>query len=279
MSESDYDRLLRALADVDEPTPAWVPDDDQLRRYRAGGLDEDESTRVELALGRSAAARERLAALGGVDLAKPSPATRARVLATLEPSRGATRVTPRPTPRRAWWQAVAAAAAVVLTIGYCYLPERGLPDTLRYVAEVRGLEVSRGATVSDRADEATARAVPDTLLRLTLTAVENGSSEVAYGLYRQSGSRLERVAEAEGLRLETGPGGAEFQIPAARLVGERPGSHRIFLVAARPGNLPDRLTLASGADPLVVLAEDGRRRVQSVRIELQEPASPASLTP
>ena len=286
MKPIDPAELLRALADVDEQVPDTLPADDVLRQYREGALSQGDAAAVEAVLAQSPVARERLAALANVALPAPPPAVRERVLAVHAASSNAGSPAPRRTSsrrarrgsRRVWWGAAAAAAAVVLALGYGLRPVEPLPESLAYMVTARGIETSRGVdpNASDTTTAAVIEATGDTLVLLSLAAVDVGAPGLDYALYRPTGgsppTNLERVPSLPELRSEAGAGGVIFEVPAAVLLGEEPGDYVVYMVAARRGDLPERLRLSPQIDPLDVLTDDGRRRAHAVRVVLRETA-------
>jgi hypothetical protein len=267
-----------------EDAEAAAPDEQQLRRYLAGSLSAAEQEALEHRLARSPAGRQRLAELRGVEPARPSARVRAQVLAALpspEASAGlrpgaarAAQTTGEPPSRRrggrwlgarSWplkslrgrraWQVAAAAAVVLLAVaGLQWLrPTHRTVVVADFELAASALAVDRSGPVAGDAgtDEggtgAVLRAFPSTRVAIRATTDSPTRGAVDYGLYLLRNQRLERV-ELDAVVYRYG---GEFEAPARRIVGDRPGRYSLFVAAGAHGRLPD--SVAAGSDPLAAL--------------------------
>lgn len=260
MNPTEPDDLLWEISRRDEPAGGPPPPDEVLAAYREERLSEEETERIEALLAASPAARARLAELAGVAAPAPPAAVRARVLARF-PGR------PAKNPARRWLPAAALAASLILAIGYSVLNTPSLPTGLAY-------EVTAGGIARDRSTErptGIVEAFPDTRVRLAVEPRGDALADVAFGIYLERGDRLERLATGGRIALETRRGAAVLTAPASALVGERPGTYGLYLVVARPGDLPDGYDLKPGVDREAILEDGGRRLAYPVRLTLLAP--------
>lgn len=261
MTAMDPEELAWRLAAEEPDVPLGEPvSNDTLRAYRQGELAADEREALETRLARDPEVRRRLVRLAEVQPSPPSPELRERVLRSFEEATGR--------GRRRWLPAVAAAALVALAILVPVLSDRSpdgstgpLPRELAFEVVVTGLAEAR----SDPRASATVEAEPETTVRILARATSSMDSPLALAVYRRSPDGLRRVAEAP---VEPDRGAAELSVRAADLLGREPGRFQVFVVVARPGDLPARVPLAVEADPETALAENGHRRVYARELVL-----------
>ncbi len=271
MKSIDSEELLSRLAEAEDEDPdeaaAW-PTEALLADYRAGRLPPEEEERLELAMARDRALRHRLLALAAV---RPVPAAESAAIPRV---REAVLAAAWPAPRRGLWAAAAAlvAAAILpwLLLRDGQPPERPLPE---YAVEVAGLAVERDGAPTDGPGSAVAQALPQTRVSIVATAEGEPVAGVDYGLYRQRGARLERLPTGGAIEIEARPEAVVLEAEAEDLVGEAPGTHTLFVVVARQGELPRGLVLATGEGAVQALEDGGARRVLPVVIELKDPLS------
>lgn len=298
--DEPHEELLWEMSRSDEIEGTAGPDDETLRAWREGELDEAEARAVEAALAASPETRERLAARAGVEAEAPPPALRRRTLERFGPSRDA--------GGQRWWKPVVAlAASLVVALGLLQLFRTGdpepLPGDLAFDVAVSGLADTRGTGTPAAGMETDAAAPPvaahpETRLRFAVMPRGSAVADLDFGLYRllpaaapsgeevgrgDGNRRLERVADSDpaGGRatFRVDRGAATLSAPASELVGPLIGSksarHTLYVVVARRGDLPpDRLEVAEG-EPAALLATDGRRLVYTRPIELLSPGSDA----
>jgi len=253
--------------------------DDLLRAYREGDLPPRERRRVEERLAASAAARARLAELGGVSAVAPE-AVRRRVLAARPGAAGGGRRW-RPAADLRFAAALAAGlavAAVALWLARAPGPAPPIPEDA-YEVTVQGLAGFRSAPgPGNGAPGGPVEALPET--RVTLRVEPRGAPDpaVELALYRRLGERLLRVPEAAPVEVVEGRGAAAFSAPAAALVGPEPGLRTVFVVAGRRGELPAELALerAGDGEAASLLAAGGTRFVRPVRLRVL-PAPPVTV--
>jgi hypothetical protein len=256
------------------------PDDATLRAWREGRLGEDEARAVEAALAASPEARERLAALAGVEAQAPPAELRRRTLRRFGPAEA--------TGGGRWWRPVVAlAASLVVAVGLLQLFGAGEPDPLpgdlAFDVAVRGLTDTRGAVTDTGAEPATA--YPETPLRFAVTPRGAAVADLDFAIYREApgGERLVRVADSDpesGLTtIRVDRGAATLTAPASDLTGplngSAPGRHTLFVVVARRGDLPPEELEVGGDEPAALLHDGGRRLVYPRPIELLPPGSGA----
>ena len=253
MTRKDVDRLLWEISRHSEERDDRPLDDAVLVAYRRGELSAGEVARVERRLAASAVARRRLAELAGVKVgaapppkpsaARPAPATRSGP------------------PSRSGWRLAAVIAITVITggLGLLWLGGDGGPPE-----ELAGrFEVTVEAEAVARSTAATEWVRPETRVEIRIEPTELASAGLEFGLYRLRGDLLERIPAAPPVELTVHRGAASFVAPAAALVGDAPGEHRLFVVAGASGDLPARLRLAAGEEPVERLGAGGRRFVAS----------------
>jgi len=254
MSAMTPEERLWKVSGVETDQGGTVPPDDVLRAYRAGRLPAPELERIERVLCRSARARERLAELAGTSLAVPRARIRRRVLESERASRWRWPV------GRAGSAAALLALAALGSFGYHWLsPDRApavanpIPPGLEFDVRVEGLSVVRSSP-------GTTTALPGTTIRITVEPRQDAAAGLEFGIYTLRSGSARRLAPSAGLRLETARGAAVFTATAERLVGDAPGTHELFLVAAREGALPEAVTLYPDrpVDELLAAASGGR---------------------
>jgi hypothetical protein len=261
MNPTEPEDLLWEISRRDEPAEGPPPPDEALQAYREGRLPEEEALRMEALLAASPAARARLAELAGVAAPAPPAAVRSRVLARF-PGR------PSRSPVRRWLPAAALAASLVLAIGYSVWNTPSLPAGLSYEVTAAGIARDRSAGKTAEALEA----FPGTRVRLVVEPRGEALADVGFGVYRERGRRLERLATSGGgLSLEVRRGAAVLTAPASALVGDRPGTYDLYLVVARPGDLPAGYDVTTETDREALLEDDGRRLAYPVRLTLLAP--------
>lgn len=251
----DPEDLLWELSSLELEDDGPIPDDEALRRYRAGEMTPQEAAGLESALACSRQARRRLAELSGIQPPQPSPALRTRVTAALPPRK---RRLP-PVWRRAGLSAAAALLAVVaaqlLWVGG---PSPGaLPE---YQIQASGIAEERSGPVPG---VDAIRAYPETRVRIRLTARNNPSEAVGYALYRLQGNQLERLA----VTFRKFRGAALLDAPGSELA-PWPGSWQLFAVAAWESKLPSNQMLRPGENPEDALRESSAGQVFSLRLDL-----------
>lgn len=219
------------------------PSDEVLEAFRAGRLPAPEARRVEAVLAQSPAAWGRLAELARLDVSRPSPELRSRVLEAFVAGQGGSR-------GYRWMAAAALAAALILGLGRQLLlsPGETTPPP-GHTVEIAALRQERSLEGSSSAAEA----YPDTPVTITASA-ETAAADLVYGLYRATPaddaarfvvSSLEPEGSAVEVRVYRGA--VELMAPARELVGPSPGEHRLYVVVARGESLPPTLSLASGS--------------------------------
>ncbi len=164
------------------------------------------------------------------------------------------------------WAKAAAIFAVGCSVFLLTRAPAPLPEELSYDVAAEGLAAVRSPQPGAREVEA----YPDTLIRITASPRPTAVKRVEFGLYRQSGTRLERIGFGGDVSLEVVRGAAVVSARAAALADPARASTRLFLVAARPGDLPASFELGS-ADARGTLERQGRRRVYPVEIRLLQP--------
>lgn len=280
--DEPHEELLWEMSRSDDIEGTAGPDDETLRAWREGRLGDGEARAVEAALATSPEARERLAALSGVEAQAPPAELRRRTLRRFGPAEavGGTR----------WWKpVVAVAASLVVAVGLLQLFGLGepapLPGDLVFDVAVRGLTDTRGAVTppdpTGGAEPATA--YPETPLRFAVTPRGAAVADLDFAIYRalpsgegSGGERLVRVADSDpesGLAtIRVDRGAATLTAPASDLTGpsngSTPGRHTLFVVVARRGDLPPEELDVAGGEPAALLRDGGRRLVYPRPIEL-----------
>ena len=246
--------LARWLAETAEDGSGELSGE-ELAAYREGRAEPDVAAEIEARLAADPGARERLAALAGLRLPEPSRATRDAVLAGFA---GARHGVPRKRPARRilGWLAAAAALLAVALATWRLADRFARPAVPSYQATIAGLADNRAAPVSGT----TARALPETVIRIEALPRDAAVPGIELALYRQSGRGLERISETTLRRLPAGRGAAVFEARAADLVGTVPGKHLLFLAAAPDGGLPRLLEQAQN--------ERSGRRLIPLEIEI-----------
>lgn len=251
--------------------------DDQLAAYREGRLATDDAASCEGHLVRSPEARARLAELAATPSATPPPYVRDAVLASFEASfrrPAAPALGSAHGPLRGSLLKTAAIAALglgmLLLVRLSLVPPEPLPADLAYDVEAEGLATVRQAVPGGREIEA----YPETRVRITASPRPAAVKEIEFAVYRQSAGRLDRLELGSGLVLETIRGAAVLTGEARDLLLPDTGATRLFLVAARPGDLPATVELASSG-AVEALEQAGRRRAYPVVIHLRpQPTAP-----
>lgn len=270
-----YDELLWELSRLEDssttrgesPGSGRSLDEETLRAWRDGCLEQAEAEAVEAALAGSQEARERLMALADLEPEALPPALRDRVL-----DRFATR--PRSGSLRWWKPVVGLAATLIVAIGVGYLlsgrAPAPLPAGLAFDVVASGLAESRGETAP--AVDSVVVAYPGTRVRLELTPRSVAVAGLDFGLFRVRAGKLERLAPSGAVDarvdLQVERGVATLSGRASELVGSEPGHRTLYVVVARQGDLPPPVSDVSGKEPVAFLAADGRRLVYSQSITL-----------
>lgn len=261
MNRIDPEFLLRELARVPEAADGEPVPADLLAAYRAGTLSAAETEQLERRLAASPEARERLAATAGVRLDSPGERVRRAVLD------GETAGSRPVVPRRRWRRAiraVAAAAMVAVAVGLVWRTQ-GPPAE---APPLPGFEIGlAGGLASDRAHAVTgSRIVANPHSRVTVAfRPQRAVAGLEFGLYREKGGRLEPLRPGGAIRQVLGRGAAEWTARAADLVGDAPGTHTLWAVVAREGELPEGTGLVPADLP------QGGRVVQTLVITLRPP--------
>ena len=269
MSPLDVERLLWELAADSDFRPAAattrIPDDDTLRAFRDGALNDEEAREVETALAANWRARERLAAVAGVDLPAPDSALREAILDRSFPA--------APVERSGrWWPAAAAFAAAAMlatALSYPLLRPPTLPAQVDYQVSLTGLAAERSASEAREL----VHAFPETRIRISVEPVGVSVDGLEIGLYRQRELRLQRLIPDDHLRLETYRGAGLFEAAAEDLVGLEHGIHSLYVVVAKRGDLPPEVVLKPGEDPQEAIEKNSRRRAYARRIQVESSAA------
>jgi len=249
-TKNDPEELLWELSRLNEEGEAGPSvSGEELEAWRAGRLSEADAERVEARLAADPAARTRLAELAEIRPPAPPAAVRDRVLARFAGE----------APRRRvlrWLPAAALAAALLAAIGISLVGPSRLPGGLEYDVTAQGLARERSA---DR--PGAFEAYPETRVRIAVEPRGEAEAGVEIGLYREKDDRLERVP----VRVEMDRGAAVLTGTASALVGTAPGPHDLWIVVARPGDLP------SAGDPRKLLEDQERWRAYPLRLTLLTP--------
>lgn len=257
-SPDDFDALLwemgRKLSEQDVEELAA----EEIAAYRGGRLPVAEAEELEQKLGQAPEGRRQLARLAGPAPVLANPAVREKVMASFSV---------RPRLVSGTWAKVAAIFAVGCSVFLLTRAPASLPEELSYDVAAEGLAALRHPSPGAREVEA----YPDTLIRITASPRPAAVKEVEFGLYRQSGTELERIGLTGGVRLEVVRGAAVIAGRAADVADPAQASTRLFLVAARRGDLPGSLALRS-SDARGALERQGRRRAYPVEIRLLAPS-------
>ena len=219
--------------------------------YREGRLAAAAAAKLEEQLAANPEARTRLAGLVGVEAASPPPEIRERVLARFESRQSESARRTRSASRRTGWTRRAgmrrflqAAAVLIAGLGaMLWLRPPTLPPELAFDVQARGLAEKRSEAVGAEL----VHAYPSTLLKITAAPRGVAIEEVDFALYRVRDERIERVAQGPDVRLDVERGVATLTARAGAIVKSGPTTTNLFLVAARPGDLPDAFA-PTGAD-------------------------------
>ncbi|MCB1055031.1 MAG: hypothetical protein KDD11_05910 [Acidobacteria bacterium] len=267
---------------LEERDAGHLPSDEVLEAFRLGHLSEEECQALERWLGRDGAARARLAQLGGVRAEGPAPWVRDAVLSAFggspdrpeRVSRAAKGETPRrsgrPGRRAGWggwgrWAATAVLAAGLATVlVWTTMGPTALPTGLAYQVQGTGLAETR----SVQAASPVLKALPDTLVRIVVTPVDVAEKDVKFALFRRRGELVELLPTGSDIRLRVDRGTAVFEARAEDLVGRDVGEHTLYVVVARPGDLPAPSLTISDESIESLLAEGGRRLVYHQPLQL-----------
>lgn len=272
MTRIDLEDLLWRLADSPSDRPSEPTEDGGegdtgemelpdavLIAYREGRLAEARRRQVEDRLATSPAARRRLVELADLPAPAGFVALRRRVLEgrTREDSAAPRSDSPRSDSpwrdplwrRRAGWLAAAALVVTFLGLGLM-LSTPDLPPLPEIQASIDGPAEVRGGQGEPAGSDSTT-ATPDTPVTVGIH-VDPARAGVAVALYHHDteAGALRKLAVAA-----TWPdrGTARFRALARELVGERPGVHRLYAVAAWEDHLPPPRRLAAREDPLQAL--------------------------
>ncbi|MCB1037775.1 MAG: hypothetical protein KDD47_28335, partial [Acidobacteria bacterium] len=230
--DEGLDPRLSQMALSDPSTGRWleIPEDPEADRlldaYRTGALEADERRLVETRLRREPVLRRRLARRAGLAPELPE-GLRERVLDTISKKHGISGGS-----HGTRW--LAAAALLLLGVAtVLLLPARRLPPEVAYQVEVRGLAQTRDLGSGGGTAEASA----GTVVRIVARPEQTLATEVTFGIYRQTADELQRVPEAV-LDLERHGDAATLSVRADELIEGDPGFYTLYLVVARPGDLP-----------------------------------------
>lgn len=260
MAKYEVEALLRALAvhTAQEDQPETV-EPAVLDAYRRGEFDAGAAAALEIRLASSQTARRALVARGSESV-RPPAHVRAAVLASIRPARN-----------RTWWS-LAAAAIFVLTLLGVQVLHRGRASLPPF--EISALDPSavRGAPGADFTANNTVSLPADDPLLLLVRPTWDSVPGTELGLYRRLGTVIERVDERPWVVREAPEDAGRFLVDsAAMLVGDRPGSRTIWVVAAWRGELPERLELrADSSDDAAFgrLADGGRRQPHPIVVTI-----------
>lgn len=261
MSQIDLEDLLWQLADSrpdrrsdrrsevlgDDHEEQEQPDlpDAVLAAYREDRLDEPRRRQVEELLATHPADRRRLVEL--TDLSPPAglKSVRRRVLQD-----GVMPVHRPHWPGRLGWLAAAALVVGALGLGL-WIATPSLPPLPEIHAHIDGLAVVRNGGEEPTASQQATTATPDATVTVGIH-VDPARAGVEVALYRHDTETgiLHRLPVPATWRDRST---ALFRAPARELVGERPGSHRLFAVAAWENHLPSPRPLAPQEAPLEAL--------------------------
>lgn len=282
MNEMETDRLLHAMGQLEERGAERLPSDEILEAYRLGHLSGEESRALEVRLGSNAAARARLLQLAGERAAGPAPWVREAALssfggstpksarafrATTGDPRSGSRKMGRPAGWEGWgqWAAAAVLAAGLATaLVWTSTRPEPLPAGLAYEVQGSGLATTRSASTTSPV----IKAFPETLVRIVVTPADTAEKDVIFALYRRQGERVELLPTGTDLRLRVDRGSAVFEARAQDLVGRLFGEHSLYVVVARPGDLPPSQITASDEPIEPLLAAGGRRLVYHQPLQL-----------
>ncbi|MCB1035532.1 MAG: hypothetical protein KDD47_17040, partial [Acidobacteria bacterium] len=122
-----------------------------------------------------------------------------------------------------------------------------------------------------------AEASAGTVVRVVARPEGTLGTAVVFGLYRQAAGELHRIPES-ALDLQLHGGAATLAARAGDLIQGEPGLYTLYLVVARPGDLPSSLSTKSGESPQDRLSDGGRRRAYpfSIRWLPELPAEPST---
>lgn len=281
MTRPDTKELLWELSRLAEGEPTTTPSDEVLEAYRSGALSQEQAAQVEVLLGRDAAARKRLAELAGLSPPPLPKSARRKFLQAVpvrdreRPSGARLRRVPRhPVVLPRHWLTAAAVVLVTLVGAFFLLQPEGPSKRSQLPAveaSIQGLaEVRQGPRVPAAGSDFTT-AEPDTAVTVGVV-VDPPRAGLEVGLYAHRPQRnvVERLPlEATWESRST----AVFRAPARVLVGERPGSYRLFVVVTGRGRLPAGRPLETGEAPDAAFA--GRAlRVEPLRLDIVHGAVP-----
>ena len=261
MNGNEMNKLLRELSMVEESHEGAIPSDERLRAYREGALSDEEVHELETLLAENADARERLAALSGVTLPKPSPRVREAVLRQTDglrkPQSSGLRIKP-------WIGALA--ASLMLALGLWFFHQTSqvplFSKDMAWDVSVAGYRSERGVEVGGWK----VSAWPENEVTIHLTPRGSVTDWTSFALYRQSGQRLERLPAGSDLSVETARGSAAFSARAETLVGSEPGTRSLYVIVAHESNLPQFLPFSPDANPQSALAKAGQRLIYPIQI-------------
>jgi hypothetical protein len=160
---------------------------------------------------------------------------------------------------------------MLLAIGLNLRPRANLPPDLSYRVTISGMAQERSA----RSAASEAEVYPQTRVRIAAEPLGAAIADLEFGLYRRAEHGLVRVGPGEGLAVEVYRGAAVFTGRAGDLVGERPGTHELYVVVARPGQLPPHLRFEAADDPITRLAAVCRCLVYRRILKLRSPQGAA----
>ncbi len=263
MQSFDSDDFLWEMA-ASEEGDLSSPPDEELRAYLGDRLEPEAKNLLESRLAQSPSGRARLIELAGVSLEAPSDEVRRRVLAHL-PAPASPRIdhsSPKRSHRPLWLTAAAAVIAVV-AVGYQWiLPHRSDPAIAEFTVSQVGIKTDRSiGDDSHLADPSPFRAYPDTEVSIKAKILGEPVRKTEYGLYLRQADRLQRIHIPK--RDTDSRTCTDFVATAREIVGETPAIYTLFVAAALPGTLPERVDL-DGRDPIRALEEASRGRVQPV---------------
>ncbi len=228
--------LLQRIASLEPDESTERATDAELRAYREQRLDPAAAQRVERVLGSNRGARERLAALSGLDA--PSPELRRRLLRTESPRRGH-RLDKR--------VIVAAVACLCVCAPVAWWATRHIDETSINL-QGASFDVSVEGIASRRSHREEKLALPSTLVRIEVSPAGKAIPDLEFGLYRLDGVQLRRLQQGDGLVLVEQDGAARFEVVAEQLAGSQAGGYDFVVAVAPRGSLPPSIVAGPSND-------------------------------
>lgn len=252
---------------------AFEPSDDKLVAYRDGSLTPEESEIMERKLAAASGPRQQLAKLADIGAQGPDASVRDAMLDAFASSLGSRRPSGRAWKPAQGERGILQAAVLVAVIcsPLLFFLDRtpaDLPAELTYDVVAEGLVTVRRPPPGEQQVEAFA----DTPVHITAYPKPQAVQDVEFGLYRYADGRLERLPFGRGVVLEVIRGAAVVTARASELAHAGAEDTLLFLVAARPGDLPAGMTV-SRLGARLALQDGERRRAYPLEIRLVEKPS------